>query len=348
MQLVNQTPLPATVTVTRLSDTERGGIVTAKATFRFGQGWTELDTQAPVALSLEPQTTALGLMPPDQPCLAVDDRFEVVILGCAHAPGGEPVTEMRVAVTVGDVRRELVVIGDRRWVRQHGGVVMSPPVPFTHMPLTWERAFGGRCPIEIDEGAFVVIADPMNPAGRGYDVERDARAQAEFLGVPAGFPRYDYDRLLPNLERPDERITMPDDSPPPGCWATRPMDSGLRAHHILDGATDRPTSVAEANSLEAVVQTLRSACDEWVIEPPPGGAQVTLEGMRPEGEVSFPLPRLTVQADYCMGDRRGALPLRAQQLLLLPEEQRLVMTYRARFRVEYRGDGERSMRLRLR
>ncbi len=347
MELVNQTPVPAKVTVTRLSDTERGGIITAKATFCFAQGEAVLDTQAPFALSLEPVATELGLLPPDLPYQVADERFEVVILGCAHAPNQEPVAEMRVAVSVGDERRELVVTGDRSWVVQDGHMVMSSPVPFSRMPLTWERAFGGRCEIEVDEGAVVVVADPINPAGRGYDVDRDARAQAEYLGAPPGFPRYDYERLLPNLERPDERVATPEDKPPPACWATRPIDSGLRAERVLEGMPESPTSTKEAGSVDSVVRALRSAANEWVIDPPAPGAPVVLEGLTPEGRTWFPLPQLTVHADYRVGDRRGTLALRAQRLVLLPEENRLVLTYRTMFRVRYVATEERGLRVRL-
>ncbi len=347
MELVNQTPVPAKVTVTRLSETERGGIITAKATFCFSPGETVLDTQAPFALSLEPVATELGLLPPDLPYQVADERFEVVILGCAHAPNQEPVTEMRVAVSVGDVRRELVVTGDRSWVVQDGHLVMSSPVPFSRMSLTWERAFGGRCEIEVDEGAVVVVADPINPAGRGYNVDRDARAQAEYLAAPPGFPRYDYERLLPNLERSDERVTTPEDMPPPACWATRAIDSGLRAEHVLEGMPESLTSTKEAGSVDSVVCALRSAVNEWVIDPPAPGASVVLEGLTPDGTVAFPLPHLKVHADYVVGDRRGTLDLRARQLVLLTEERRLLVGYRAMFRVPYLAREERTLRIRL-
>ncbi|MBW2458302.1 MAG: DUF2169 domain-containing protein [Deltaproteobacteria bacterium] len=347
MELVNQTPLPAKVTVTRLSDTERGGIITAKATFCFSPGETALDTQAPFPLSLEPVVTELGLLPPDLPYQVADERFEVVVLGCAHAPSQEPVTEMRVAVSVGDVRRELVVTGDRSWAVHDGHTMMSSPVPFSRMPLTWERAFGGRCKIEVDDGAFVVVADPINPAGRGYDVARDAQAQAEYLEAPPGFPRYEYERLLPNLERPDERVATPEDRPRPACWATRPIDSGLRAEPLLQGMPDRVATAVEAGRVESAVRVLRSACDEWVIDRPPAAAAVTLEGLAPGGAVSFPLPQLSVHADYSASNRRGTVTLRPQRLVLLPEEQRLMLTYRAMFRVPYVASEERSLRLRL-
>jgi hypothetical protein len=181
MELINQTAVPARIDVSELgSDGQRGGIITAKATFRFSPGKTVLDTQSPIGLSLQPVSTELGLLPADLPLLAADDRFEVVVLGCAYAPGGQPVQEMRVALTVGDVRRELVVVGDRTWVARDGVSSMTDPVPFTRMPLTWERAYGGKCLIEVDEGAFVEVADQVNPHGRGFDADHEAERHAMF------------------------------------------------------------------------------------------------------------------------------------------------------------------------
>lgn len=348
MELVNRTPLPAQVTLMDLGDGgERGGVVSAKATFRFADGKALLETQSPLPQNPEPVPTPLGLLPSDAFFHLVDPRFEVVILGCAHTPNDKPLTEMRVAASVGDVRRELVVTGDRAWIQHEGREVMSSPVPFTRLPLTWERAFGGRVMVEVDEGSFVEIADPFNRHGRGYDVARDVRGLATFLGTRPGFPKYTYQRLLPNLERPDERVDRPDDGPRPACWATRPMDSAVRAEHLLEGIPERPVTDREASSLDSVRRSFRSASDEWVIDPPKAGATVTLEGMAPEGALSFSMPALGVHADYAVGARRGSIALRPHLMVLLAEERRFYLSYQAMFRVGYRPEEERSMRLRV-
>ena len=347
MELVNHTAVPAAVHVVPLSDSERGGVITAQATYRFSPGHVELDTQSPIALSLQPIETELGLLPPDQPYLAADDRFEVVVLGCAYAPKQRPVTETVVAVMVGEVRRELVVTGDRGWAVQDGQHLMTKPALFTRMPLTWDRAFGGCCLVELDAGTFIRTVDPINPHGRGYDVDEMVHQYVAWYGAVEGYPRYAYQRMLPNIERPVERVRTPHDRPRPACWATRPVDCGLRATHIAEGLPDRIMPLAEAASPSTVIRSLRSASDEWVIDPPRAGATVTLAGLTPDGTVSFALPEQQVLADYAIADRRGTLALRPQQLVLLPEERRLTLTYRAMFRVPYDPEQERSMRLRL-
>ena len=341
MELVNQTAVPASLSLMDLGGDVRGGIVTAKATYRFADGNTQLDTQDPFAMSLQAVTTDYGDLPPDEPYLVGDDRFEVILLGCAHAP--EPTTEMTVSLTVGGERRELVVSGDRVWVDG----MMSQAAPFTTMPLTWDRAFGGRIELEIDEGVTIEIADPINRDGRGFDADGEARRHADYLKPPAGFPRYEYTRLVPNLEHATARITRPDDRPRPACWATRPTISGLRASHMLDMLPDEMMTPAQAGSVHNMISALRSAVDEWLIAAPEPGSDIILQGLTPAGDVTFPFPPLRVSVDYSMAGRRGSLPLRATRLVLLPEEARMIIVLRAMFRVDYKPEEERSMVLRV-
>lgn len=68
-------------------------------------------------------------------------RFsEVLVTGSAHAPGGAPVTSLRVRLAVGPVHKLIEVFGDRFFTPAGP---LSEPAPFTRMPLAWERAAGG-------------------------------------------------------------------------------------------------------------------------------------------------------------------------------------------------------------
>ncbi len=343
MQLVNQTQVPAKLVVSHVADGElRAGILTAKASFQFAEGKTELDTQSPRAIEHGRTQSELGELPADF-MLRSDDRFEVMLLGCAHAPEGEQIRQQRVALSVGEVRRELMVFGDRAWTTASGQPLISDPALFDRMPLTWERAFGGSCQLEIDEGSFIELRDPSNPAGRGFDVEPMVRAQAEHLEPPPGFPRHHYQRLLPNVEHPDALITSPDGAPEPACWAPIPINSALR----LRSLREREVTTFGTPEPKLMAEVLRDASPEWVIDLPEAGAPVLLEGLCAAQQCAFPLPQLRVMADYVIGPRRGGIELRPQTLVLLVEEQRFYIVYRAVFRVDYKPDEERSMRLRL-
>ncbi len=110
-------------------------------------------------------------------------RGEVLVSGKAFTKDGVPAPATSVRLRIASVDKELHVVGDRVW--QAGGA--SEPVPFTEMPITWERAFGGEGFAE-------------NPTGRG------ARP-AEVNGRKV--------HPLPNIESPGARVRSPADRPPP-------------------------------------------------------------------------------------------------------------------------------------
>ncbi len=112
---------------------------------------------------------------------------DVIVVGKAVVPGGQAVTELLVRLEVEGRSKDLVVVGDRQWIRAGFELIPSAPVPFTEMPLTFDRAFGGP-------------ADPRNPLG---------------VGAPA-----EAGQALPNLEDPRRRISGPRSRPEPvglGC-----------------------------------------------------------------------------------------------------------------------------------
>ena len=119
---------------------------------------------------------------------------EVLLWGQASSPGKVPVTSMQVNMRVGThINKKLTVHGDRYWKHHLLSTHVGEPEPFTQMPLTWQRAFGG-----VDE--------PSNPVGMGFDavprIERGERVQLpniEYATDPLLHPqqRMKAARLLP-------------------------------------------------------------------------------------------------------------------------------------------------------
>lgn len=67
---------------------------------------------------------------------------EVMLSGSAHSP--KPVEAMNVRLQCGLIDKRLRVIGERNWQRRWWpSVCVDAPKPFTQMPLTLERAYGG-------------------------------------------------------------------------------------------------------------------------------------------------------------------------------------------------------------
>lgn len=67
---------------------------------------------------------------------------EAMLCGSAHSP--RPVEAMSVRLQCGPIDKRLCVIGERDWRRRWGACLcVDAPTPFTQMPLTLERAYGG-------------------------------------------------------------------------------------------------------------------------------------------------------------------------------------------------------------
>jgi hypothetical protein len=338
MELANPHPITASLTVSELPGFSlRLALAFAKATFNIADGRAVLETQAPRKLLLADTPTPLGDLPRDDLPRA-DSVFEVVLLGQAHAPGGRPCRRMRVAMAVGGARRELQVSGDRQWMQAGEARYPGEPEPFTLMPLTWSRAFGGTAAVEIDRETFVDLCDVRNPAGRGWDPAPDAEALCRRLKSPEGYPRFDPARLLPNVEDPDAPVTAWEDSPEPACWAPVPTTSSLHARRMIQDGPDGPL---------VGPGVFHRAHPDWVLpEIPEPDALVEVQGVTDGGTWAFALPRLGVQIDVRTGSLTRTMALAPQLLVLLPEESRCHLVYRGLIQVPA-ADGEpRRARLR--
>jgi len=134
-------------------------------------------------------------------------QSEVLLHGYAFAPEGKAVPALSVEFSVGPITKTVYVFGDRFW-QGRGNIlsVISDPAPFTVMPLTYDRAFGGP-------------GYDRNPLGKGYAAVRNERGE-EVLP-------------LPNLENPRHLIAAPADRPEPagvgpleGTWPQRAKKLG--------------------------------------------------------------------------------------------------------------------------
>ncbi len=353
MELINHMPIAADVHISVDSvddDGPRIGMLVAKATFHFDKhGVTELDTQEPFPLFATEEDTALGQLPSDA-VQRRDQVFEVIGLGAAYPEGTGTVESMNVRLSVGDVTHTMRVTGDRVW-RNGSNPTITPPVPFSRMPLVYERTFGGTCPAWMDGDTVVDIRDPVNHHGRGFDAEFLAKHVAESLQAPEGFPSMEYLRQLPNLEHPEHLIEAWDDAPEPYCWATVPQDIAFTQtrflHHVRRKVElNQDPGGEDEYAQEVSNHVFHRAHPDWITPLPGPQALVTMNGMSPHGELSFTIPPLRVIADYELGDRTGSRELAPQLLVLLPEQLRFYIVYRTAFTLETTPSMERSFRLR--
>ncbi len=293
-------------------DGPRRGMLVAKLTYQWNtSGGLQLDDQDPFPIFTADVSTPLGLLPSDDVPRAVT-AFEVMLLGCAHAKLGS--TEVTVSLTVGGTTRSILVIGDRD-LRKEGAV--SPAKPFREMPLIWERAFGGTASVLIDVASPVLVSHPDNPYGRGFDVGALMDNLRREVECPPGYPQWEPQRKLQNLESPSETSPVV-----PLCWAPLP-----KPHN-----RDRP----------------HRACPDWILQAPPAPRSVlALTNLTDEGRTELQFPDHTLLFEYVVGDREGTRRLAPAAMVLLPEERRLYVVHRLPFTIDNPDESSRRGVLRL-
>jgi hypothetical protein len=249
-------------------------------------------------------------------------------------------------MTIGDLTRHLVVTGDRVWVGEGPQAYISSAVPFTRMPLTYARAFGGSAEIQIDPRSALPVFDVMNALGRGFDASEFVPGCAAEFECPPGFPVLaPGPRRLPNVEDPARLVRAWGDRPPPVCWAPIPLEVGFEIRAIEGRLAQYGAAVSDAQRLQA---GYFRAHPDWTYPTPPAiDKPVKVRGVHPSSDLAFSLPPLRVLADYEIGPRRGVLELFPQALVIFGETVRFCIVYRNFFRFNSEPSWARSFRLRL-
>jgi hypothetical protein len=201
-------------------------------------------------------------------------RCDVVVRASAYAPGQQPVRELDAAFRLGACEKWVHVVGDRIW--RHGVVGLSPstPEPFTSMPITYSRAFGGSCELRGQ-----VHAHPANPVGRGYTGPHGA---ADLHGQP-----------LPNLEQPGEPITISNGEYRP--WSFGPIGRSWQQRLPFAGTYDErwKEEVFPLLPDDFDERYFQAVAEDQQIDYPRGGEEVRLLNLHPQRpQIFFSLPPL--------------------------------------------------------
>jgi hypothetical protein len=239
---------------------------------------------------------------------------DVVLIGAAHAPRGD-VVELDVGLEVGSVKKTLRVYGDRFWRTALGlRVTPSKPLPFSIMPLTYERAFCG--PLAAAESGAKGRPEPLNPVGRGLP---EAGGPVEAKEVP-----------LPNLEDPANLITSPLDRPDPAGF-------GFIAPHWkwrrrFAGTYDKAWAETKCPLLpDDFNPRFHNAAHPDLVSATPfrGGEAVRITNASRKGTLAFDLPRVEVQAEFLIDGTAQRRFCALDTVVIEPDEDRLTLTWRA-------------------
>ena len=241
-------------------------------------------------------------------------RADVLVNGHACSTTGNPVTETTVGITVGHIRKQVKVYGDRLWREGANGIRATAPQPFIKMPLTYDRAFGGSDnshPKPKNQGAEL-----RNPVGTGFFKNAD--------------PRNINNKPLPNLEDPDKLIRSWSDIPAPAGlgivgrgWQPRISYAGTYDKTWLDDCFPfLPNDFDEQYFLSAPMdQQLPSIR---------GGETVQCINMTPQRVLAFTVPEIEFPVAYHFRDRTERQKPVLDTLLIEPDDRRVLMTWRTR------------------
>lgn len=238
---------------------------------------------------------------------------DVLLLGSAYAPAGRPATRVAVGLRVNGLTKSFAVVGNRRWQSGVTRVTASEPEPFTVMPISYDRAYGG---VDTRHEDFEKHAAYMrNPVGKGFH----RHLKSEWVdGAP-----------LPNTEELDRPVTQPEGDFAPMAYG--PIGRGWEPRYRYGGTYDQ-------NWLDEHFPFLPPDFDEQYYQAAPldqqfagpmGGQEVAMVNLTPDGRRSFVIP--TFEAPVHVFPKKGEredLKATLDTIVLEPDHERLTMTWR--------------------
>ena len=321
LQLVNDTPCPAQLGLFTDHEGHQLASVVLKAALMLPGEDGGRCRLAPEQVDVRPEPSYVGEVGRSSiryPADLVPGKpgTDVVFVGQAHSPGHRRQTELMAHVEVGPLSKSIAVVGDREWVANLFGSVMSSPVPFTTMPVVYERAFGGRSPSQWDRTAPKL--DERNPVGTGYCATR-----RDVAGM-----------RLPNLEDPGQRIRTWRQQPPVAGLGA--IDAHWQPRRSLAGTYDTQWRSERCPHLPAdfdpqfhcvAPEGLRSS------EPLRGSIGVKLVHLAVEPVLRFVLPEVRVRMELHLADELRPRAAELWTVLLEPDDLRVVMVWGATCRI---------------
>jgi hypothetical protein len=236
---------------------------------------------------------------------------DVIVNGHAVAPRGRKAERLLVDVRVGDVHKELLVYGDRRW--RPGGAPGSPQ-PFDKMPIVYERAYGGYDTRSANPAQHKL--EPRNPVGLG------------FQGRPSNNPAIQTE--VPNVEYPGQGISSANSRTDPAGLGV--IGRGWQPRIGFAGTYDAAWTAEQFPllPLDFDVRHFQTAPTDQQSRTLHGGEEVDIRNMTPEGRWRFSLPVLDVPVRLVHAERHGAAALRMDTVILEPDEYRLTLVARCK------------------
>ncbi len=278
MDLLNATKMQAAYTQGLDKDGRESLVVVVKGTFRIPLDGSEpqlAEEQKPLVMA-DTFTGEPGLSSPvyEADFSPIKLRCDVLLVGSAHTPKGEPLTKVPVGLKVGSMVKTFNVLGERGWEFSMGLINPGRPRPFLVMPISYDRAYGGVDDFHYDPNEH--SAYMPNPVGRGY-----RKNLIEILDTP-----------VPNTEEIDRPVTSP-------RGGYRPMSFGVIGRNWLPRYPWAGTY--DQNWIDNIFPFLPPDFDNAYFQAAPpdqqmpylkGGEEIVLANLAPKERIRFKLPIL--------------------------------------------------------
>jgi hypothetical protein len=223
------------------------------------------------------------------------------------------VARMRAGLRVGPMEKVFDVVGDRVWQAGLTGITASEPLPFTEMPVSYDRAFGGADRYSEDESEHDAYLP--NPVGRGWHKHLK---NAWVDGMP-----------LPNIEAIGEGVSFPTDKRTP--VALGPLGRGWPQRARYAGTYDDAwlADVFPFLSADFDQRYYQAAPEDQQVSVQKAPMDVVLTGFTADGPRQFALPHFEAPVHVFpkRGEREDYVAT-LDTIVFEPDLERFTMSWR--------------------
>ncbi|MCG8337969.1 MAG: DUF2169 domain-containing protein, partial [Proteobacteria bacterium] len=241
-------------------------------------------------------------------------KVDVLLHATAYAPREEPVTELMTGFIVGSLKKTLIVYGNRYYDRFLGVLYKTPPNKFKHMPITYERAFGGW---ERKSKEEFPRCEYRNLAGTGFFKKRSSAIDQNLPNVEyADFP----------TKRNSKKNKIAGYGPIAPNWAPRMDYAGSSSV-----AGDREISMIRPKDFNPMYY--QAAPEDQQLDVVNGGEPVILYRLHPKySEIHTRLPALEIGFETLIENEIVKRQGKLQSIIFTPDQLKLQMVWQANFK----------------
>lgn len=317
LEIENRTPFEVAVAPSQNKEGRDYAVVVVKGTFEIKKNAKSLpvaETQAPIAWGDEYYgEPGLSSVKYESDVFPSKKGTDVVLLGHAYAAkGGDKSVD--VGLQAGTLGKSVRVFGHRFWRKSVGSWKWSEPEPFDRMPLTYERAFGGKDASDPDPAKHGL--EKRNPVGAGFNV---AGSKERMEGL-----------ALPNLEDPKNLIGGWKDKPAPAGFGFIGRDWLPRVSYAgtYDASWQKERCPLLPNDFDEMYY---NGASPGLVGTPcfKGGEAVKVSNASKEGDLSFNLPKRSVDATVWIKGKEALHKLSLDTVIIEPDERRTILVWRA-------------------